>query len=224
MWRSVCDLSIITGASSLQIDDRSQDSGLLHPLGLHACTHTHTQTLNMCTFAVGTFVVVTCHSVLLLCSTVNVLSFSSATPIKHLLCDRDLFIHARILSLCCTCIAWCAYLGLGQSRLLHLQLGLQQLEVLGPAFGLGVTGTHTEVIVQRHCCQSALLFLVDTKTSYLYSNINWLLQHHCLLLHLGRNWGCNSAATSEAESLFYIYCNKCLNLCQITICTQVSVS
>lgn len=35
MWRSVCDLSLITGASSLQINDRSQDSGLLHSLGLH---------------------------------------------------------------------------------------------------------------------------------------------------------------------------------------------
>ena len=193
----------------------------------HTHTHTHTniEYMHICCgnlhcffyfpFSIG---VVTCHSVLL-CSTIYVLSFSSAAPMKYQLCDRsDLFIHACILPLHCTCIAWCAYLGLGQSRLLHLQLGLQQLEVLGPAFGLGVTGTHTEVIVQRHCCQSALLFPVDTETSFIYGNINWLLQHPCRLQHLGRNWGWNSAATSKAESSFIFPVMKCLNLCQITIC------
>jgi len=55
----------------------------------------------------------------------------------------------------CTCVACdVTHLGLGQSRLLHLQLRLEQLEVLGPAFGLGVAGAHPEVIVQRHRCPS----------------------------------------------------------------------
>lgn len=50
MWGSVYNLPFITGASSLQINDRRQDSGLLHPLGLP--TYTDKQSLTMCTFGV----------------------------------------------------------------------------------------------------------------------------------------------------------------------------
>lgn len=40
MRRHVWDLPVITGASSLQINDRGQDGCLLHPLGLHTMTST----------------------------------------------------------------------------------------------------------------------------------------------------------------------------------------
>lgn len=63
----------------------------------------------------------------------------------------------------------CGHLGLGQSRLLDLQLGLQQFEVLGPAFSLGVTGSNSQVIVQRHLPLFAPLSYVNTQLTCIAS-------------------------------------------------------
>lgn len=41
--RRVCDLSVVTGASSFQINNRSQDGGLLGPLGLKQGQHQEQQ-------------------------------------------------------------------------------------------------------------------------------------------------------------------------------------
>nr|XP_057933966.1 interleukin-15 receptor subunit alpha [Doryrhamphus excisus] len=58
-----------------------------------------------------------------------------------------------------------AYLSLTQRSLLHLQLGLQELEVFGPSFGFGVTCTHPEVIIQGHYLQNRQM---DLRSLLLY--------------------------------------------------------